>query len=571
MRTLVVCLTGWWLLGVCFAAPVCAVEARGAAAVVSQVAGYDWQLHPAAVPADDAGYLSWNHVWVTELARQRPVADDAVGYATIVMPSWAELAPRPGQYNWDPLDQAIRDATVAPGTGVLLAPMAFAPTYPFDDPQHAQRPVVPPWVIARTQLRRLSNGTLAFWNNAPAQALFAEFLHAFAARYADHPKVIGVAMLGLDPYHGEWCWRGSDAAMAEAEADHGLTPAALERWGRQFIDDYVAAFAGHVDRLAWPGSSRSDYWAPESSPAYRDVLQRLWRYAHQRGCGGRDGGVESANRYVDDGTGQRWTPDGNLEIIEDFAPIAERRLWYTENEIWRALDEAPARWHHLIREAWYASCLRTLQMRRRWMAVGPRWHARLEALDPPFMRWVEHQLGQTSAATTEIFCRLDQRYRPREGGGDGALVNIERWLVQRDHAPHAGSRPAQRYDLGPAAGHWTVARSHAFLAREPTSRWLTFDADDALPEAFARTGVCVLISWYDDDATRFRLRYWNGQERVVGPWLGGTQSGLQSVALAVPDLRLANALEHAADFMLERSGGRRARIAMVRVLAGPSD
>lgn len=541
--------------------------AAGEALLLDHHPGRDWRLHPDATMAPDAGYLTWDHDWAVARARAGHGQDGPLRHATILMPTWAELEPTPEVYDWDRLDRAIAQVSAAPGCGFLLAPVGFAVSYPYWDRKRPQRDGIPDWVREGDGgLTHLRVGTVAWWRHPDEQRLFARFLAALGERYQNHPRLLGVMIGFLDPYHGEAVWRGGQAALSEAESDFELSPEVLLAWGKRWIDDWVAAFPQRVDRLAWPGSSRFDFWAPGPRMiAYRDVMEELWTYAYARGCGGRDGGVESWNRYVDGGTGQTWTAAGHLEIDPDFAPIAEGRLWYTENEVWTALDEAPAQWRHLIPGAWYASCMRTLQMHRSWMAVGPRWFDRLEAIDPPFLRWVEIGLGQRVETTTDAWVWLREGYRPSEAGPARALVNIERWLTQRDH-PGAISQPAARVELGPAASHWTVAADHEFHARLPAagSDRLLFHLDDRLPPSFTANGVTLLVTYYGQPQTSFSIAYDGGNSAEIA----AEGTGLHTVVVRLPGFRNRNALAHGADLALIAGDSGMPPVSMVRIIAG---
>ena len=73
--------------------------------------GLDWYLPKSAKMADDAGYLSLQPEWNLKKAKSGHLIDGKLRYATIIMPTWAELEPFPGKYNWQLLDDAINAAS----------------------------------------------------------------------------------------------------------------------------------------------------------------------------------------------------------------------------------------------------------------------------------------------------------------------------------------------------------------------------------------------------------------------------------------------------------------------------
>ena len=481
------------------------------------------------------------------------------------------LSPEPEKYNWQFFDEAIAKVTAEKNCGYLLSLVSYGDSYPVWDRGRKQRDIIPDWVDKKAGVKYLSNGTLVTWNNPQLHSYFKRFLKALGKKVEGDKRLIGVLMGGLDPHHGEWCWRGGDDALEEAEEEYGMTPANLESWGKSFIDAYVEAFPYMIDRLVWPCSSQNDFWMPAKLKEYTPVAKSLWNYAFSKGCGGRDGGVESWNRYVDSATGQRWTKEGHLEIIEEFSPIRENRLWYTENEVWRVLDDAPKRWRHIIPGAWYASCLRTLQMRRNWMAVGPKYYDRLEAFDPEFLRWVELSLGKTAANANDAWCWLREGYRPDFNGQTKAIKNIERWLWQRDTSPNAISKPAQKVNLGPAESHWSIAKDHEFHARKPDSEkgsdTLNFFIDKEFLAYDESHKITLLISWIDSPQSSWRLVYNGSSGEVKSQPVGGKGKEIHTAVFEIEDLKLDTAA-NTPDIKIVQEKGKEAVITFLRVIKG---
>lgn len=532
--------------------------------------GLDWRLPERVKMADDAGYLSWDPEWNLKMAKSGHLVDEKIRYATILMPTWAELEPFPGRYNWQLLDDAIQKVTAEKSCGYLLSLVSYTDSYPAWERHKTQRDGIPDWLDTAASVKYLSNGTVVTWNNPKFHKQFAIFLKALGKKLKGDKKMIGVLMGGLDPNHGEWSWRGGDATLKEAESSHGMSAENLEAWGISFIDAYVDAFPHMKDRLVWPCSSLNDFWMPAKLLEYRRVAKTLSAYAYEKGCGGRDGGVESWNRYVDEITGQSWTKAGHLEFIKGFKPIEENRLWYTENEVWRVLDDLPSKWRHLIPGAWYASCLRTLQMRRQWMAIGPKYYDRLEAFDPAFLRWVEKSLGQTVETSTDAWCWLREGYRPSLNGPVKSIKNIERWVTQRDSLPDAISKPAKKIDLGPAESHWSISKDFEYHAREPDktkkSKALNFYIDKAFLIDSKSHDVTVIVNWINSSNSAWQLEY-KGENKITrSSLLSHPGKGMHTAVFKISDFYSSGELSGAADLRIVREDGMECVISFLRVI-----
>lgn len=532
--------------------------------------GLDWRLPENTKMADDAGYLSWQPEWNLKMAKSGHLIDDKIRYATILMPTWSELEPFPGKYNWKLLDDALKKVSAEKGCGYLLSFVSYTDSYPAWKRNKTQRDGIPDWLDKVASVKYLSNGTVVTWNNPMFHQQFARFLKVLGNKLKGDKRMIGVLMGGLDPNHGEWSWRGGDETLEEAEEEHGMNPQNLETWGKSFIDAYIDAFPSMKDRLVWPCSSLNDFWMPAKLLEYRKVAKSLSMYAFEKGCGGRDGGVESWNRYVDELTGQKWTTSGHLEIVDGFKPIVENRLWYTENEVWSVMDDIPKKWNHLVPGAWYASCLRTLQMRRQWMAVGPKYYSRLEALDPSFLRWVEKSLGQTVDTSKDAWCWLREGYRPGLDKGVKAIKNIERWLTQRDVAPDAHSVPSKKIDLGPASSHWSISKKFEFHAREPdrskNSKALNFYIDKSFLMRGKAQKITIVVNWINSPKSAWTLMY-SGENGITNSSVVKNKGQeMHTAVFEIKDFVPNGSLPGGADFRIVREEDGDCVISFVRII-----
>ena len=233
------------------------------------------------------------------------------------------------------------------------------------------------------------------------------------------------------------------------------------------------------------------------------------------------------------------------------------------------MDDIPKKWRHLVPGAWYASCLRTLQMRRNWMAVGPKYHDRLEEFDPAFLRWVEKSLGQTVETSKDAWCWLREGYRPGLDSGTKPIKNIERWLIQRDSSPDAISKPAKKIDLGPASSHWSIAKDHEFHARQPDvskgSNKLNFFIDKQFLTYGESHKITLLISWINSPQSSWRLVYNGASGKIKSQAIGGEGKDIYTSVFQIEDLKLDEDA-NSPDLQIVQENGKEAVITFLRII-----
>lgn len=534
--------------------------------------GYDWRLPQEVKMHPSAGYLTWNPNWARKIADRGFHPDGGIHLASILMPVWADMNPAEGEYDWRKLDQQIRFSTKKPGTGYVLAVVGFSKMHPNAFKKRPQRRVVPAWVEKKGKVSYLANGMVAYWEpGCVGQKYFGTFLKALGDRYKKDPKLVAVSMAGLDCYHGEWCWRGYDSGfdaakvdeiLREAEEKTGFNPKTYEAWGRKFIDDYVAAFSPNQRLLAWMNGSDNAIWTPRRKTEYEAPTIALWKYAYAEGCGNRDGAVEVWNRMLFDGFGTRWTDDGYLEVNEDLAPIKENRCWYTENEFYRKEwgDEENA-----LR--WFTASMRTLQMRRSWVAVGAELDY-LGTLFPGFNRWVELSLGKTAKTSSDAWTWLREGYPKR----DKPLKNYERWLFQRDTKPDGVTKPAQKIVVPPRLAkpnRYVFATDYEFHARRTDrangSNAIYFRADPAFVGE-GKGNWELKITFVDTPEARWLVEHsaLKGKRKTGAVTNTGTGK-LRTATFKLPALRFEQAFR-GMDFRIISVGSKDTVIRLVRLV-----
>jgi hypothetical protein len=79
-----------------------AIEVRGGDAQPEVSSGWDWSLLAGIKPAPYSGFVTWGKSRFSELITMQGI-----------MATWASLCPAPGEYNWQPLGDAMEQAKAA--------------------------------------------------------------------------------------------------------------------------------------------------------------------------------------------------------------------------------------------------------------------------------------------------------------------------------------------------------------------------------------------------------------------------------------------------------------------------
>ena len=391
-------------------------------------------------------------------------------------------------------------------------------------------------VRLRSTFNYYAGGSIAFWHQHDDEedsyvSELKRFVDAFAAKYADNPRLIGMH-LGIadgeykhieegnyhrlvdgeyqddcraDLYDEEDGW--GEFWVDEAELSHamqqGLTtenliqPENFTPSVTQIINNYASAFEGNTAKLAMTNignfaynDEKIDLVPVETIKAFNDEqADAIVPLVNSLGIGNRDGLVEDWMSYNDPSYGIEFTagPDNtcHLSMNETFAENIGNRYWGTENEeygndAWLierygAYEGQPYRF--------LMSSMRALQMRRNHMAVHTPGMDGLPQTDyntADFVHYLASTIGRDKTNTPDAFVMLGERYiRPEYiNGFEDELASVESCLIRvndpddqsKDGEPsHEQVREFGRW-LTEVGGKGVKAKQQAFeMEKEPWS------------------------------------------------------------------------------------------------------
>lgn len=550
--------------------------------LVCIVDGDDWSLPEPVQPTPGTGFGWVNPGWVRRWTDRYPLADaEGIFFAQYVEFTWAEVNPRPGIYDWELIDAQIEDTLAVPGLGFGLWPKIYGRSYRFwpnawngGSGGYSGAPMVPRWLEERGQVRYTPAGHVAAWE--PPSGYLDElriFLLALGQRYKDHPMFAWVDCRYIDPHAGEGRFLADATELARAEREFGLTPDRLERFMRRYIDIFAEAFAGQERKVSLANWEPT---LPGFPSRYGPASERIWRHALDKGFGGRDGQVEVWYRYTTSGFGIAIDDNGYMHVDEGYPPIKEDRFWATENENYLRGGDG---WHHkfgpnaLAGYRWFASSLRLLQMRRNWdlifadVPLPLAWHE--------LTRYVQLSLGKTPRTSPDAWCWLREGYKTlrEEGGGERALKNFERWLIQRDVAPDGMTQPAAQVDISLMGQGTHASRPYEFQARR------TDRASGQTAMYFQAYGdwfgdevqtVRAFVTFLDASPSTWSLEYDSPTGRQRTPEVRTTNSGTWRTAVfRLLSFHRSGAFPEGMDFRLVVTAGGDLTTRMVRLVKWP--
>jgi len=561
-------------------------QARGsrAARVTGIVAGIDRSLPSYVKLTPCCGYFG-SGPWIAQRRKLPRFQDGQLHFAHYVHFSWREANPEEGVYNWGMIDQKIKEATAAPGSGFVFWIGAYG-RYSYTRYKWARSEkqrkrtlrdscMVPDWVIEKGKVRFLSNGAVAAWEpGCGYQKYFGKFLRALGARYKEHPKLIGVDMRGLDCRYGEWCWRDGPRVLHEAETKTGLTPESLRRWGEQFINDFVEAFEGQEHKLVWPNADEVFIPKRGTEYDYGPASCALWKLAFAKGCGVRDGMPTVWFRYISPGWGCQVTDDGYLVFDETYAPLCNGAMMYSENSEYRGEKDPSFGPASMNGVRFFITTMRVLQLRRSWQWIPWRIMDQIEKQIEPyggdaFVRWVEYEMGKRPETSPDAWCWLREGYRAR-WAGYRPIKNFERWLLQRDVAPDGHTVPTEKIDISMLEYNYASGKGYEFHARRTDrasgSKYIYFRAE----RRFVSGGphhMLLKVTYLDGPKTIWCIEYSgkSGFERsgVVETMDSGKW---KTVTFELPDMRFSGAFRRQMDFRLVLLGPADVTVKLVRLI-----
>ena len=561
------------------AVPVLCDAGQEQARVVQTVEGDDWAMPAWVKMTPNAGLISWacadggHGEWLNRKAGDPRYNDGEVHLAGICYVKWADVNPAEDVYDWSSVDENMAKYVSKPGVGFTL----WLANYSKD--------VLPAWLLKKPGMYVLPDGTLPAWRtDCPYQACLKKLIRALAERYKDNPKFLALEMRGLDKDWGELYYHGK---LEDAKANHGFTPESFKRWCFQYIDDCAEAFPGQERKLVWlrqGGPHTPNYFHNTLNPEYEQASIDVTNYAYKKGCGRRDGGVEIWTWYTWNAElyGQRVTPEGYLEVIEDFPPLRDGRMWYTENEI---LQKCPYLWPDSESDrVWPILSLRTLQFRCNWVWINSNFYDGYDQRHPGFNRWFELSLGKTAKTSPDAWSWLREGY---VWGYDGkwdlhTIKNFERWVFQRDVKGDGATCPDDWLDVtkwGQWIKEWYFGKKGGeYLARRTD---LAHGGSKiyfrTYPEFIANGPhrVLIKVTYRDGPATSWRIEYKGAKAAADSESCATANSGAwKTVTFEVPDMCFEGTFPGGMDFRIANLGPHDLTVKFLRIIklhpvAGP--
>ncbi len=480
------------------------------------VDGFDWSL-----PANTA--IESNSGLIDEY-------DRGIDYIRNVFAivRWDEANPQKGRYDFSTFEKYLTNA-VAKKTLVRLEVNSACET--------------PKWALKK--LRASKDKSLIFWDKSYLD-LLKPFINAFAKRYANDPRVIGVQLGIADGEYDDNCefdnkngwgefWM-SPQAIANAQKKFGFTPDKFEKQSKAIIDIYVSAFGKNKGKLAFTNIGPSFSWNSIAEP-YNQKLKSIAKYVWESGIGNRDGHVEIWMRFIDKvyGVGLLSLEDGScaMDFNEQYARAIRGRYWGTENEFYgdKGYVKSANGPYKNQPYRFMVSSLRALQMRRNYFSVAGD---SMEKIHHPiyktqdFLRYLTKVMGKQMENTPDAFVLLGERYisqdHAKNFAGEACVKNSKkgvavrsfgRWLME-------GSRsvPALRVSMPESENYWgqnyymPEGMDYEYSARK--AKQFEFDLNDSLTDLRCKNGCKAEIKVTFKDTHKITMNVWYGDKVSQG-------------------------------------------------------
>lgn len=552
--------------------------------------GYDWSLPDHLQPTPFTGWArseGYRERW--EGLYPSPGGPDDIFYHRVIGFNWAEVNPQKGAFDWSRIDSVIQAIEKEPHTCFSLLPGIWSKNslrgglhkYPYGGWHDLtavttygthflqfRYPMIPEWV----NVEYLSTGLAAAWDPRPENDYFealADFINALAERYRDHPRFGWVHCTFLDYAWGEGCFRAprnADEVEKKAYVDYaiektGLTPENLEHCIKTLVDIYADAFRGQEGRIVI--TSVETELGPlkvYGGKEYGDAKERGWQYAINKGLGGRDGQVEIWMRYLTKGYGNGIDDSGYLVMNDNYGPIKNGVVWYTENENWTEYF-VPS--DSVLFYIYKTRVFRLLQMRRNW-----DWGGIQKALEfPELGRYVQLSLGKTIENSADAWCWPRESYVLKEDSVV-PVKNFERWLYQRDVIRDGMTRVAGKTEL--SGFHQTVnPYDFEFEARSTDvssgNNSMYFDIDERWSGELM---ACKLFVTFNDNSTaRWQVEYHAKRKTARSEILSQENSGkIKTAVFEIPAIRATGELEGNMDLKIKTMNDENVTVLFVRVV-----
>lgn len=553
------------------------------------VDGKDWSLPEYIEPTPNTGF-SWiwgDWKWVKDWQKIYPLSDaNCLYFAEYIIFDWADVNPSPEVYDFSSIDSKIdsilRDSI--PGLGFALWPRIYSRSVIDEEKLHGTGtfngdPMLPlwledfslindypVWMTGTREVKYLNDGAIAAWiPNSVFLPALNQLLDTLGRKYKDHPKLAWVECRYNDSHWGEGGFRSGKEEISRAEELLELNLNNYKTFMLNFIDIWEKAFKGQERKIVLNDWSPTVPGLPDK---YEPVQQDILQYAIKKGLGGRDGQVEVWNRYISSGYGNVLNPDGYLIFDDDYPPVKEGRVWYTENEAYifpgPRKTFGPAEYEEY---RWFTSSMRLLQMRRNWEWIKKeacfKW--------PEITRYVQLSLGKLPQNSPDGFCYLREGYtHAKEFGREGrAVKNFERWLLQRDIEPDGITTPALKFDLT-GLHQWASARGYEYMARSTNinegQNSLYFKTDENWFGDY-KGPVKLFVTYLDSGESVFHILYRGKNKQSVTPSVKVQNSGTWKTAIfKIPEFKSDSSFNQNMDFKIVVTGNSDVVFQLVRLV-----
>ncbi len=552
--------------------------------------GYDWSLPDHVQPTPFTGWArseGYREQWEELYPSQG--GPDEIFYHRVIGFNWAEVNPGRGVFDWSLIDSVVQQIEKEPNSCFSLLPGIWSKKslrgglqkYPYGGwhdltavttyGTHFRQfryPMIPEWV----NVEYLSTGLAAAWDPGAENEYFealADFINTLAERYRNHPRFGWVHCTFLDYAWGEGCFRAprnadegeKQAYVAYAIEKTELTPENLEHYMKTLVDIFADAFRGKEGRVVWTSvETELGPLKAYGGTEYESAKERGWQYAMDKGFGGRDGQVEIWMRYLTKGYGNVIDDNGYLVMNDDYGPIRNGVVWYTENENWTQYFVPH---DSVLFYIYKARAFRLLQMRRNW-----DWGGIQKALEfPELGRYVQLSLGKTISSSLDAWCWPRESYVLQEDSVV-PVKNFERWLYQRDVAEGGMTRVAGKTDI--SGFHQTVnPYDYEYEARSTDvrsgSNSMYFDIDERW--SGERMACKLFVTFHDNSTARWQVEYHAKRKVTRSEIFSQDNSGkIQTAVFTVPCIRTTGELEENMDLKIKTLNDEDVTVLFVRAV-----
>lgn len=526
--------------------------ADAAPGTVTVADGEDWSLPPQVVASPNSGFFS-------EEAAPAFHVDTRVVDVT-----WRQLAPTPTTYSTTAtgaaqgMSFASLDDQLAGSDKLWMRIWASGVDW------------APAWVVADCGVAPITGADyegqahLPIWNACVWGHLMDLYRELFVTRGLAADDRLQLVYV---PGAFTWCEFDFDMIANAAQSD-GLTFGAFDAWFQAAMPELATMFGANKHKLVYTGE---DY--PFSSFGAADDL--LARDAVTAGLGIRTGISEVANFHLSHvpAYGTTIAPDGHMITDEAWPLLDGKRVAAAEHECYTDCGFTTGDPYYAVR----LSNLKALQLHMNWIYVvpGPSYMSDFAA----HWEWVRLELGKTAATAPDAWAALREAEDTywidddsHTWAGDPYVVNLERWLVQRDVAAGGLSRRGSEQHTGvldPANGTAWEGRATDHAAG---SDFLYFDVADGFlhdTTGAAATTVQIKVTYRDTGAAIWSLEYaaaGGGAPKRTPTVTNGGTGALRTASFTIADAAFDDSLADSTDFRLFAGGAEDVEVTFVRVI-----